>query len=411
MLRTHQAGLALIVGIVWGLGDEARGQNPFGGFAFFKQVAADPDNPYPLAQSNGPWMIMAATFAARDIGNPAEAERGRQEAYAQARELVHELRREHKLEAYTFVRRIDVEDTVQGRGIDPRGRPRRMRYQHKPSSEEVAVLVGNYVAVDSAEAERDLKIVKDIDPKSLDLEELSRQGRRTYQQLVGYRLRQKTLTPEQFLKANPVNWLQGSKNVQVNNVTREYGPMGSAFVTRNPLLPKEEFKTPYVDRVVYEMNKDIDPPEQSLLNCKGKYTVQVATFTGAVVMDQKKIREVENGLSQIDSRLAEAATKANQLARALRQKGYEAYEFHDRNASIVTVGSFDTAGTPRPDGKLEMNPMMLQVIRVFGPDPLTGRPKSFPSLGIPFDLQPTPVVVPQRSVASDYAGGAFFGWR
>jgi hypothetical protein len=116
--------------------------------------------------------------------------------------------------------------------------------------------------------------------------------------------------------------------------------------------------------VVYEMNKDIDPPEQSLLACKGKYTVQVATFTGAVVMDQKKIREVQNGLSQIDSRLAEAATKANQLARALRQKGYEAYEFHDRHASIVTVGSFDTAGTPRPDGKLEMNPTMLRIIQV-----------------------------------------------
>jgi hypothetical protein len=137
----------------------------------------------------------------------------------------------------------------------------------------------------------------------------------------------------------------------------------------------------------------------------------VATFTGAVVMDQKKIREVENGLSQIDSRLAEAATKANQLARALRQKGYEAYEFHDRHASIVTVGSFDTAGTPRPDGKLEMNPTMLRVIQVFGPDPLTGRPKTFDSPVIPFDLQPTPVVVPQRSVASDYAGGGFFGWR
>ncbi len=412
MLRTFSASLALIGGIVvWGLAGEAHGQNPFGGFALFKQVAAERDNPYPLAQSNGPWMIMAATFAARDSRNAAEAERARQEAFAQAQELVHELRREHKLEAYTFVRRIDVEDSVQGRGIDPRGRPRRMRYQHKPSSEEVAVLVGNFVAVDSAEAERDLKIVKDIDPKSLDLAELQKQGRRTYQQLVGYRLRQKTVTAEDFLKANPVSWLQGAQKVQINNVTREYGPMGSAFVTRNPMLPKEEFKTPHVDRVVYEMNKNIDPQEQSLLNCRGKYTVQVATFTGAVVMDQKKIRDLENGLSQMDSRLAEAATKANQLAEALRQKGYEAYEFHDRNASIVTVGSFDVAGTPRPDGKLEMNPTMLQVIRVFGPDPLTGRPKSLDTLGIPFDLQPTPIVVPQRSVASDYMGSGLFGWR
>jgi hypothetical protein len=286
-----------------------------------------------------------------------------------------------------------------------------MRYQHKPAAEEVAVLVGNYTAVDSAEAERDLKIIKDCDPKSLDLAELQKQGRRTYQQLVAYRLTQKTLTPEKFLEANPVSWLRGSLNVQVNNTTRQYGPMGSAFVTRNPMLPKDDFKSPQVDRVVYEMNKDIEPKQQSLLNCPGRYTVQVATFTGAVVMDQKKIRELENGQSQMDSRLAEAASKAHLLAKALRLKGFEAYEFHDRGASIVTVGSFDSAGTRRPDGKLEMPPKMLQTIQVFGPDALTGRPKSFDTLGIAFDVQPTPVLVPQRSVASDYAGGGFFGWR
>ncbi len=412
MLRTRSAVWALIGGMVaWGVAGDARAQNPFGGFRLFKQVEADPNNPYPLAKADGPWMIMAATFGARGARDPAEGERMRQEAFAQAQELVHELRQEYKLPAYTFVRRIDVEETVQGRGIDPRGRPRQMRYQHKPSTEEVAVLVGNYTAVDSAEAERDLKIIKDSDPKSLDLVELQKHGRCTYQQLVAYRLSQKTVTPEQFKTANPVSWLQGGQKVQVNNTTRQYGPMGSAFVTRNPMLPKDDFKSPQVDRVVYEMNKDVDPANQSLLNCRGKYTVQVATFTGAVVMDQKKIRELENGQSHMDSRLAEAASKAHQLAKALRLKGFEAYEFHDRGASIVTVGSFDSVGTPRPDGKLEMQPQMLQTIQVFGPDPVTGQPKSFASLGIPFDVQPAPVLVPQRSVASDYAGVGLFGWR
>jgi hypothetical protein len=288
-----------------------------------------------------------------------------------------------------------------------------MRYQHKPSAEDVAVLVGNYPAVDSAETERDLKIIKDMEPKSLDLAALQKQGRRTYQQLVGYRLSQKTLTVEQFKLANPATWLQGGQNVQVNNTTRQYGPMGSAFVSRNPMLPKDEFKTPQVDRVVYEMNKGIEPAEFSLLNCRGKYTVQVATFTGAIVMDQKKIRELQSGQAQMESRLDQAAQRAHELTRALRQpeKGYEAYEFHDRNASIVTIGSFDSVGTLRPDGKLDMNPAILRVIQVFGPDPLTGKPKSLDSLGIPFDLQPAPVMVPQHSVVSDYAGIGLFGWR
>src|SRR5207302_4898589 len=117
---------------LWAVAAAARGQNPFSGFRLFKQVEADPNSAYPLSQSNGPWMIMAATFAARGARDRAEAERMRQEAFAQAQELVHELRQEHKLQAYTFVRRLDVDDTVQGRGIDPRGRPRVMHYQHKP---------------------------------------------------------------------------------------------------------------------------------------------------------------------------------------------------------------------------------------------------------------------------------------
>jgi hypothetical protein len=384
----------------------AHAQNPFSSFRLFKQVEADLNNAYPLTKTNGPWMIMAATFAARGGRDAAESERLRQEAFGQAQELVHELRKEHKLEAFTFARKIDLEDAVEGRGIDPRGRPRRMRYQHKPSTHEIAVLVGNYSAIDSPEAERDLKIVKDCDPKSLDLEALQKQNRRTYQQLVAYRLSQKTVTADQFKSLNPANLFQTAKNVQINNATRQSGPMGSAFVTRNPLLPQEDARTPHVDKVVYEMNKDV---KHSLLNCPGKYSVQVATFTGAVIMDQKKIRELENGQTHMDSRLDEAALRAHELTEALRLKGYEAYEFHDRGASIVAVGSFDSAGAQRPDGKLEMNPAMLQVVRTFGPDPLTGRPKAV--MNIPLDLHPAPVLVPQRSVSSDYIGAGLFGWR
>ena len=39
--------------------------------------------------------------------------------------------------------------------------------------------------------------------------------------------------------------------------------------------------------------------------------------------------------------LEEAAENAHILTESLRQQGYEAYEFHDRDQSIVTVGSFD----------------------------------------------------------------------
>ena len=59
---------------------------------------------------------------------------------------------------------------------------------------------------------------------------------------------------------------------------------------------------------------------------------------------------------------------AHKLTLALRKKGYEAYEFHDRFSSIVTVGSFDSTGTPRADGKTEINPAAYKIMCAFRPE-------------------------------------------
>src|SRR5438477_144756 len=55
---------------------------------------------------------------------------------------------------------------------------------------------------------------------------------------------------------------------------REKGPMGAAFVTRNPLLPEELFVAKGLDPFVYDMNKDLP---HSLLKCPGKFTVRIAS--------------------------------------------------------------------------------------------------------------------------------------
>ncbi len=93
---------------------------------------------------------------------------------------------------------------------------------------------------------------------------------------------------------------------------------------------------------------------------------------------------------------------------ALRIKGYEAYEFHDRFASIVTVGSFNSVGTPRRDGKIEINPMIHQLMQVFAAQP---RPngdgetelRRCAVVGILCDIQPIPVEVPKRSISRELA--------
>jgi hypothetical protein len=130
------------------------------------------------------------------------------------------------------------------------------------------------------------------------------------------------------------------------------------------------------------------------------------------VIDQRIIEEIEQG-KKFQSRLAEAADKAHKLTEALRAKGVQAYEFHDRFQSIVTVGSFDSVGARKPDGKIDLQPALYAIMEKYGAEkkvvpgqaaPQVGQPKS--EAKIPFDVQPMPVEVPRRSISADYARAA-----
>jgi len=357
----------LFVVAVWTVG-AAEAAPPWAQLASFRQVEADPAKDYRLTEECGPWMIMACSFSGEN-------------AQAQAEELVLELRKRYKLPAYTHQMRFEFGETT-GRGVDRYGDPLRMRHR-LDELEEVAVLVGNYTAVDDPEAQQTLQKLKYSVPKCLEVEP----DKPTTRTLAGWRTTQKV-----------VQRMIGSEK-------SKKGPMGHAFITTNPMLPKEYFSAPGVDPLVVEMNEGV---EHSLLDCPGSYTVQVACFKGKVVIDQQKIQQIENG-KQIKSELAEAAMKAHRLTEALRIKGWEAYEFHDRYASIVTVGSFDSVGSPRPDGRIEINPKMHKVMQAFKadtpnlPNAPTGAVQIKSLLGIAFDIQPIPVRVPKRSIGRELA--------
>ncbi len=330
------------------------------------RVEADPDNPYTLSEKNGPWMILACSFSG-------------EHAKQQAHELALELRRRYKLPAYVFDKRFEFGE-ANGRGLDRFGHPIRMRYQAGDDIEEYAVLVGDYRAVDDPDAQATLRKLKYTTPECLKID-----GQRpTSRTLAGWRLMQ------QVVRA------QGDEK-------KDRGPMGHAMVTTNPMLPAEFFNRKTVDNFVLQLNEGY---EYNLLNCPGKYTVQVAHFTGGVIINQKTIREIEDGKAKVKSRLAEAAEKAHKLTLALRKKGYEAYEFHDRYASIVTVGSFNSVGSPRPDGKIEIDPQVHMLMKTFGAESsgvAQGAIQVKQFDGIPCDPQPIPVEVPKRSLADDYA--------
>jgi hypothetical protein len=293
----------------------------------------------------------------------------------QAKELVQELRKRYKLPAYVYEKKFDLGTDLQGRGVDEFGRPRKMKFQRGASEiDEVAVLVGDYPAVDDPEAQETLRKLKFCEPDCL----ATKDGQATSRSLAGFR------------------WLQTAV-LSSDNPKKKKGPMGHAFVTTNPILPSDYYVPKGLDPLVVKANEGV---EHSLLDCSGNYTVQVAHFTGKVITDQREIAAVERG-KDLDSQLAKAAYMAHKLTEALRLKGYEAYEFHDRYASIVTVGSFDSVGPKGPNGVTEMNPKIKAIIDQFKPAQNTPGVVSARTLvGIPFDPQPIPVHIPKRSVAA-----------
>jgi hypothetical protein len=337
----------------------------------FKRIEADPNQVYTLARENGPWMIMATTF------------RGPQAAQ-DARQLVLELRRDFKLPAFQHAKVFDFSQSFAGRGVDEYGQPLRMRHQTDDRIEEVAVLIGNYAAVDDPQAQRDLQKVKTAHPRILD--------------------GSKSQTFSQMRDIQK-NW---GKN------PNKRGPMRMAFITANPMLPEEYYRPRGIDKFVEKLNRGL---QHTLLECPGNYSVRVATFTGCAVVDPTRIRDFERGKEWSYTRLEKAANKAHKLVVGLRAKGYEAYEFHDRNSSIVTVGSFYRPPAARVDGTSVYEPQVQQLIQRFGakrkmPSAVAGvnhpgvvpgvQPESL--LGVPFDMHPTLIQVPKRSIANDYAG-------
>jgi hypothetical protein len=370
-----------------------RAAPPWTGFLTSQRVEADPNNSYTLSESNGPWMVLATTFS----GDEAEAD---------AKKLVQELRKKYKLPAYSYRKKFDFSGPVEARGVDRFGKPLQMRYQ-RDEVEEIAVLVGNFAAVDDPDAQRTLRKIKLAQPDCLKAEA----GAQTSRPLVGLRAMQKALLPD----PPPPAWIEkyGERRArQLWAERKNRGPMGHALVTTNPLLPPDYFAPKGIDKFVAQMNSGV---KHSLLDCPGKYSVKVATFTGhAILLDRKNQEALEKGVTP-KSWLEDAAKNAHTLVSELRAQGVEAYEFHDRSSSIVTVGSFQSVGTPRTDGKTEINPQVHAIMKHFGAEtkivesrvpgqvtqPQVGKAKTL--AGIPFDVQPLPVEVPKRSLAADYA--------
>ena len=338
---------------------------------------ADPSKTYELSEEDGPWLILASTFVGE--GSAKRANR-----------LALEIREELGLPAYIYRENFDFTGTI---NRDPRT-AKAIRYANSYRYEAYAVLVGEYDSTEHPSIEGDLKRVRSAQPKVL------RDPNEVAAETAGN-------TPVTAVKSFTKELLNFRQE-------KAAGPMSQAFVTRNPMLPEGYFAAPQVDSFVHQMNDGLN---FSLLECNGRYTVVVKTFEGlGAIVDGKR----DKNFQPSTSRLNRFAADAEKMTEELRAKGVEAYQYHDRYRSLVTVGSFTDLGRELPDGGFEYAPEIRAVMkkyRAFNVRPELASQVPAGARGvasnsaamIPFDVEPKPIAVPKPTKRSLY--GAKIGMR
>ena len=327
-------------------------------------IEAKKGKEYKLTERHGPWMIMVASFKTPPPERRAEGKSPKEAAD----ELVYELRKKG-IPAYTYTQN-EVRDEVET--TDRMGRFRKREYNAK--QETYCVLAGNYESHD--ESTKQGRLAKDtlawienrFEPEFLtvldpNLERLLTAPDANYERAVAAkRSNVRKLKSGGILRQTPGKRRQGQ------------GPLAGAFLTLNPLLP-EDYQIKKHDPLLRKLNSG---QEFSLLDNDGKYTLVVASFYGKSskaqvgMMGLANFREAQKSFQAGDS-LDEAAENAWELATLIRrgyfvvsevpnppldptrdkddpkrivplkpgQTAFEAYVWHDRFKSVVTVGSFD----------------------------------------------------------------------
>lgn len=271
----------------------------------FGKIEAVKGKRYVLAPVHGPWMIMVASL--RDVPIERRTRTGLS-AWQAADQLVYELRLQG-IPAYTYLRGEEIASASSATSGDDR--------KYIAQHEFIAVMAGNFKSPEEDDARIILEFIQN----------------------------EKKFSPS-FLAGN------GANGGLFARTPGRPGPLSRAMIVPNPLRPMESRQT--IDPVVKRLNADM---EYSLLKNPGKYTLVVATFAGNTVT-QVGHREPDKAMKlfekQFGNGLDKSAYDAWQFAEALRDarklgydQNYEAYVFHDRYSSVVTIGSFDNPNDPR----------------------------------------------------------------
>jgi len=283
---------------------------------------ADQNKEYWLGPTDGPYLIFVASYRgdeARDLAN----------------RLVHELRTRYRIPAFLWSK-SEEERQAQQKWLDDLHTKygENQRFKKVRIVDDFAVLVGHWKDMDSARSELD-RIKKAPPPASV---------------------------PKSAIAFAKTRWNRKTMSLQNHQFDAAIDrPFSQAFVTRNPLAPKEfaakeAGKQGKYDPTWVEMNQK---EKYSLFKCQKPWTLVVQVYQGASItqaaprpniMDRARPgardaameRQLRLTAKASGRDLNSATSEAGQLAERLRDrgKGFEAYVFHTRDASIVTVGGF-----------------------------------------------------------------------
>ena len=330
-------------------------------------VEADPKKEYVLKETDGPWMVFVASFSGPTARNDANT-------------LVFELRKKYKYNAFIFDKEFVHDLSKESKSQNPYAR--KSNFKKKGTVHEYAVLVGNFQSVDEADFQKALRGIKECYPDCI--------------------------KGASAVSLTSPNFLELRKRATRDENGRMRGPLYMAFACVNPMLPPDYLsKRGRVDDFIVRLNSN---SPYSLLNCRKKYTLKIATFSGKVEITQDRIQSILDGketFSDKTSDLEKGLWAAARLATALRNKGYEAYEFHDRGASYVTVGGFDDIGYELPNGMMELHPEIVDLMNRFRAKPADPSRIQYGAVasisyepvtivGIECDTQPQIIEVPKR---------------
>lgn len=362
-----------------------------------KQLAGD-EQSLKLKPEHGPWLILATTVSGPDAEQKAVA-------------LANEIRTRMKLPSYVLEKEFDTTgilasttkmvDELDGSKTQYRAWT---QYANGGREQIYAVLVGEFTSTEDPRIQGTLKTIRTAQPVSL--ESPASNSNPTSSDPA------EAESTHELVKAfRSVIWSKSERKSDQANC-----PMGAAFVTRNPLLPDDFFQAPKIDDFILELNNQV---EHSILDCPGRFTVRVASFYGYASTELGNGSKI-GGSSGTSDALDKAAEQANRLTLALRKRGQEAYQFHDRVGSYVTIGSFDQLGTEIQGQGFQYNPQMLAIMQeycgyqiVTAKDPATGAVSQRSSLKslerVPFDVEGKPMAVPRHKTSRLYSGSLLGG--